>query len=299
MCKGRRRSLACRVPFGPSKTYILFPRFATRSFRSRHSHAPPSDIFKAIEHDDNRDFLLRVSFIEIYNEETRDLLNQSAPLNIREDPKKGVYVDAKETIVTSFEQVLNVLEAGEKIRHVGSTSMNERSSRSHTIFRITLESRMKNEDGDAIADARAPAADSIVRVSTLNLVDLAGSESVRLTGASGERQKEGGKINQSLLTLSRVIHSLGEASTTNGFVHVNYRDSKLTRILQPNLSGNARIAVICCATPSELYLEETRSTLQFAARAKLVKTRAKVSEERPTDGPPAPPTCPHTRPHPH
>lgn len=113
-----------------------------------------------------------------------------------------------------------------------------------------------------------------VLVSTLNLVDLAGSESVRLTGASGERQKEGGKINQSLLTLSRVISSLGKG----GDNHVNYRDSKLTRILQPSLSGNAKMAVICCATPSELYLEETRSTLQFATRAKLVKTRAKVNE---------------------
>ncbi|GMH68023.1 hypothetical protein TL16_g04829, partial [Triparma laevis f. inornata] len=140
-------------------------------------------------------------------------------------------------------------------RSVGSTGMNERSSRSHTIFRITLESRE----------------DTTVRVSTLNLVDLAGSESVRHTGAEGQRQKEGGKINQSLLTLSMVIQSLGQAASSNQHVHIKYRDSKLTRILQPSLSGNARMAVICCATPSELYLEETRSTLQFAARAKLVK----------------------------
>ena len=112
-----------------------------------------------------------------------------------------------------------------------------------------------------------------VRVSNLSLVDLAGSESVRHTGATGDRQKEGGIINQSLLTLSRVIGSLGQNAT-----HVNFRDSKLTRILQPSLSGNARMAIICCATPSELYLEETRSTLQFASRAKLVKTRAQVNE---------------------
>lgn len=93
-----------------------------------------------------------------------------------------------------------------------------------------------------------------------------------------QRQKEGGKINQSLLTLSMVIQSLGQAASSNQHVHIKYRDSKLTRILQPSLSGNARMAVICCATPSELYLEETRSTLQFASRAKLVKTRAQVNE---------------------
>ena len=148
--------------------------------------------------------------------------------------------------------------------------MNERSSRSHTIFRITLESRdassslaegeQSTPDGKTAADDVAP--DASVRVSTLNLVDLAGSESVRHTGAIGERQKEGGKINQSLLTLSMVIQSLGQAASSNQHVHIKYRDSKLTRILQPSLSGNARMAVICCATPSELYLEETRSTLQ-------------------------------------
>ena len=112
-----------------------------------------------------------------------------------------------------------------------------------------------------------------VRVSNLSLVDLAGSESVRRTGATGDRLKEGGMTNKSLFTLSRVIESLGQNAT-----HVNFRDSKLTRILQPSLSGNARIAIICCASPSDLYLEETRSTLQFASRAKLVKTRAKVNE---------------------
>lgn len=101
-----------------------------------------------------------------------------------------------------------------------------------------------------------------------------GSESVRHTGATGNRAKEGGKINQSLLTLSRVIHALGQ----EGNVHKGFRDSKLTRILQPSLSGNARMAVVCCITPADKYLEETRSTLQFASRAKMVKTCAVVNE---------------------
>ncbi|KAL7520313.1 hypothetical protein ACHAWX_005043 [Stephanocyclus meneghinianus] len=250
-------------------------------------HMAASDIFSHIERDTERVFLVRVSFIEIYNEEVRDLLvsgGDDNTLSVREDPRRGVFVNSNETIVTGLDSLLSVLFAGEKNRSVASTGMNERSSRSHTIFRITVESRLKSvekdEDGNSddemeedFDDNELGNGNGAVRVSTLNLVDLAGSESVRHTGATGDRQKEGGKINQSLLTLSRVIGSLGQNAT-----HINFRDSKLTRILQPSLSGNARMAVICCATPSELYLEETRSTLQFASRAKLVKTRAQVNE---------------------
>jgi centromeric protein E len=116
-------------------------------------------------------------------------------------------------------------------------------------------------------------AEGAVLVASLNLVDLAGSESVRHTGATGQRAKEGGNINKSLLSLSRVIHALSQPGT-----HVSFRDSKLTRLLQPSLSGNAKMAVVCCVTPSEKYIEETRSTLQFASRAKLVKTHATVNE---------------------
>ncbi len=115
--------------------------------------------------------------------------------------------------------------------------------------------------------------DGAVLVASLNLVDLAGSESVKHTGAIGQRAKEGGKINQSLLSLSRVIHALSQPGA-----HINFRDSKLTRLLQPSLSGNAKMSIVCCVTPAERYAEETRSTLQFASRAKLVKTNAKVNE---------------------
>lgn len=114
--------------------------------------------------------------------------------------------------------------------------------------------------------------DGTVLVSTFNLVDLAGSESVKHTGAIGQRAKEGGKINQSLLSLSRVIHALAQPGA-----HVNFRDSKLTRLLQPSLNGNAKMSIICCITPADRYLEETRSTLQFASRAKLVTTNATVN----------------------
>ncbi len=190
---------------------------------------------------------------------------------MREDPRKGVYIDAHEETVGDFETVLKILRTGERQRHTGCTEMNSRSSRSHTIFRLVVESQQMF---DKSVHASPEEVDPSTLVATLNLVDLAGSESVRHTGATGIRQKEGGMINQSLLTLSRVIQTL----TQPGNSHVNYRDSKLTRILQPSLSGNARMAIICCATAAEGFLEETRSTFQFASRAKEIKTRAVVNE---------------------
>lgn len=192
-------------------------------------------------------------------------------MQVREDPRKGVYIDAHEEVVAGFDHVLRILNSGEQQRHVGCTEMNSRSSRSHTLFRLVVESQQHYVRG---THASEDDVDPAVLVATLNLVDLAGSESVRHTGATGLRQKEGGNINRSLLTLSQVIQKLSQGGTP----HVNYRDSKLTRILQPSLSGNASMAIICCATPAEGFLEETRSTLQFASRAKMIKTRAIVNE---------------------
>lgn len=249
-------------------------------------HLAARDVFRLISETQDRDFLLRVSFVEIYNENIRDLLDPEMPtLQIREDPRKGVYLEAHESIITDFDSILMALKTGSKHRRVEATAMNERSSRSHTIFKMIVESKARPVAGVAgtaapeiAAAAPTPAADGdvdgAVLVATLNLVDLAGSESVRHTGATGNRAKEGGKINQSLLTLSRVIHALGQ----DGNTHKGFRDSKLTRILQPSLSGNAKMAVVCCITAAEKYLEETRSTLQFASRAKMVRTCAVVNE---------------------
>jgi len=248
-------------------------------------HMAAEDIFSYIINDPDRIFVVRVSFLEIYNEEVRDLLvsgNSENVLSIREDLRRGVFVNATESVVTDLPSLLRTLFVGEKKRSFASTRMNERSSRSHTIFRITVESREKpvnqnddvSSDKDDIGMGSVCSDDGPVRISTLNLVDLAGSESLKHREENGDRLKEGSKINQSLLTLSRVISALG----SSGQPHINFRDSKLTRILQPSLSGNARMAIICCVTPSELYQEETRSTLQFASRAKLVKTRAHINE---------------------
>jgi len=158
-------------------------------------HMAARDIFSNIQSQPNRMFLVRASFLEIYNEEVRDLLSTSSnTLPIREDPRRGVFVQSQEELVTDFNGLLRLLFQGEKSRQVASTGMNERSSRSHTIFRITVESR-ENEEGDELGGSDS-STDGAVRISTLNLVDLAGSESVRHTGATGDRQKEGGMINQ-------------------------------------------------------------------------------------------------------
>lgn len=161
-------------------------------------HMAARDIFSIIESQPNRMFLVRASFLEIYNEEVRDLLSSSNnTLPIREDPRRGVFVQSQEEMVTDFSSLLRLLFQGEKSRQVASTNMNERSSRSHTIFRITIESRENegNAEGGDSEDSGS-SSDGAVRISTLNLVDLAGSESVRHTGATGDRQKEGGMINQ-------------------------------------------------------------------------------------------------------
>ncbi|XP_026197347.1 centromere-associated protein E isoform X2 [Anabas testudineus] len=229
------------------------------------------DVFQTIKNCPKKEFLLRVSYMEIYNETVTDLLVDSwkrKPLEVRETINKNIYVaDLTEELVTSPAQALAWIRKGEKNRHYGKTKMNQRSSRSHTIFRMILESR---ERSDPVSGENA---DGAIIVSHLNLVDLAGSERASQTGAEGARFKEGCNINRSLFTLGQVIKKLTDESQ-KGFT--NYRDSKLTRILQNSLGGNAKTVIICTITP--VTLDETLSTLQFASTAKKMKNDPHVTE---------------------
>ncbi|KAK6938551.1 Kinesin motor domain [Dillenia turbinata] len=265
------------------------------------------DIFEKIQMTTDREFLIRVSYMEIYNEEINDLFaveNQKLP--IHESLERGIFVAGlREEIVNSAEQVLELIKLGEGLtpaewlsidllhtycvckcimdfffsvfirtavnRHFGETNMNARSSRSHTIFRMVIESKGKDTNscnGYSHSDA--------VRVSVLNLVDLAGSERIAKTGAGGVRLKEGKYINKSLMVLGNVINKLSDGVKQRG--HIPYRDSKLTRILQPALGGNAKTSIICTVAPEEVHVEESKGTLQFASRAKRITNCAQVNE---------------------
>ena len=219
-----------------------------------------------IQQTDGMQYLLRVSCMEIYNETITDLLDTTkVNLKIKEnyDGEIGVR-DLTEQPVASPEEVLELMVGAINSRQVAATKMNDTSSRSHTIFRIMIESRSLDDD-----------ADGAVRAACLNLVDLAGSERIKNTGAAGDRLKEAGNINKSLLTLGSVIGKLAEGADG---AHIPYRDSKLTRILQNSLGGNARTAMICAVTPASEHAEETISSLKFASRAANIKNEAKVNE---------------------
>ena len=186
-------------------------------------------IFRHINDTAKREFMLRISYIEIYNEQISDLLSSdNKKLHIRLNKSGETYVDSKKNVVSCEADIYEALKVGNKKRHVGSTNMNERSSRSHTIFKIMIESYERQNRRESKDDY-----DGAVLVSHLNLVDLAGSENARQTSAAGVRLREAGNINKSLLTLSRVIHQISSKTKA----HVNFRDSKLTFILKPSLAG--------------------------------------------------------------
>jgi len=225
-----------------------------------------ASIFDYIKNTPQREFLLRVSYLEIYNEVINDLLRlEGSNLNVREDKKRGIFVDGlKEEIVVSPEHVMHVINSGEAHRHVASTDYNLISSRSHTIFRMIIESNLLGEG------------DKRTKVSGLTLIDLAGSEKV--VSESSLRKREGAFINKSLLTLGTIISKLSERKKGEKIGHLPYRDSKLTRILEHTLSGNSKIAIIATITPASPNFEETTNTLKFATRAKKVtKEKATIN----------------------
>ncbi|XVE75754.1 hypothetical protein DITRI_Ditri12bG0118200 [Diplodiscus trichospermus] len=227
------------------------------------------DVFSIIEETPNREFLLCVSYLEIYKEVVNDLLNPAGQnLRIREDAQ-GTFVEGiKKEVVLSPAHALSLIAAGEEHRHVGLTNFNLLSSRSHTIFTLTIESSLCGENSEGGA----------VNLSQLHLIDLAGSESSKVE-TFGVRWKEGSYINKSLLTLGTVISKLTDGRAT----HIPYRDSKLTRLLQSSLSGHGRISLICTVTPSSSNTEETHNTLKFAHHAKHIEIQAaqnKIIDEK-------------------
>lgn len=226
------------------------------------------DIFNTIENSPEREFLIRVSYLEIYQENVVDLLgNLAKHLDIKENYHGTVFVEnLKENVATSVEEVMKEMKKAEVNRHIGATKMNERSSRSHTIFRVIIESHLRTDESGKSDDV-----DDAVMVAHLNFVDLAGSENAKQTAASGQRLAESCAINKSLLSLSLVIGQLSTGST-----FVNYRNSRLTRILQNALGGNSKTAIICTISPASL--EQSISTLRFATSAKSIKNKPVVNE---------------------
>ncbi|KAL2783895.1 kinesin motor domain-containing protein [Aspergillus keveii] len=253
-----------------------------------------TDIFSFIRETPHREFLLRVSYLEIYNEKIHDLLSASiGPANgpqeeikLREDSKRGVYATPlKEEIVQSPTQLLRVIARGDHARRTGSTQFNARSSRSHAVVQIVVESRERVPTGTT-QDRRSGLAPGGVRVSTLSLIDLAGSERA---ADDKERRTEGAHINKSLLTLGNIISRLSETKDKAAGTadkegkHLPYRDSKLTRLLQPALSGNSLVSILCTVQLGSSVNSnsgETLNTLKFAARAKNnIVSHAKRAEE--------------------
>lgn len=265
-----------------------------------------TDIFSYIRETPSREFLLRVSYLEIYNEKIHDLLSappagtaagpgasQQEEIKLREDSKRGVYASPlKEEIVQSPTQLLRVIARGDQARRTSSTQFNSRSSRSHAVVQIVVESRERIPGGAAMGDnKRSGLLPGGVRVSTLSLIDLAGSERAAETK---ERRTEGSHINKSLLTLGTVIARLsgdkdkdGKPTDKDG-KHLPYRDSKLTRLLQGALSGDSLVSILCTiqigyvgsTAAQNTHTSETLNTLKFASRAKNnIISHAKKAEE--------------------
>ncbi|XWS70127.1 hypothetical protein CRYUN_Cryun03dG0022500 [Craigia yunnanensis] len=223
------------------------------------------DIYEHIKSTRERDFVLKLSALEIYNETVVDLLNRdSGCLRLLDDPEKGTIVEKLvEEVVKDSQHLRHLVGICEAQRQVGETALNDKSSRSHQIIRLTIESSLR-ENSECVKSFLA----------SLNLVDLAGSERVSQTNADGARLKEGSHINRSLLTLTTVIRKLSGGKRS---AHIPYRDSKLTRILQNSLGGNARTAIICTMSPALSHVEQTRNTLSFATSAKEVTNNAHVN----------------------
>lgn len=240
-----------------------------------------AEVFKLIDENDLLDYTVRVSYLEVYKEEFRDLLQvetASKDIQIREDDKANIVLyGVKETEVEGLDEVLSLLEMGNMAKHTGATHINRQSSRSHTIFSVTMEQRRNagRLTRLVLQDKASVPASGQVLTSKFNFVDLAGSERVVKTGNTGERLRESIQINSGLLALGNVISALGDPRRKGS--HIPYRDSKITRILKDSLGGNAKTVMIACVSPSSSDFDESLTTLNYASRAQNIKNKAVVN----------------------
>ncbi|XP_035159693.3 kinesin-like protein KIF7 isoform X17 [Callithrix jacchus] len=270
---------------GSGKTYTMGEASVASLLEDEQGIVPRAmaEAFKLIDENDLLDCLVHVSYLEVYKEEFRDLLEvgtASRDIQLREDERGNVVLcGVKEVDVEGLDEVLSLLEMGNAARHTGATHLNRLSSRSHTVFTVTLEQR-----GRTPSRLPRPAAGQLL-VSKFHFVDLAGSERVLKTGSTGERLKESIQINSSLLALGNVISALGDPQRRGS--HIPYRDSKITRILKDSLGGNAKTVMIACVSPSSTDFDETLNTLNYASRAQNIRNRATVNwrpeAERPSE----------------
>ncbi|XP_027465995.1 kinesin-like protein KIF28P [Zalophus californianus] len=226
------------------------------------------ELFQAIEKQEgNEEYQVTFSMLEIYNEQIRDLLSRTKKpggLKVREDQQLGFYVDGLKSVpCENYAQIERLMEQGTKIRTTASTNMNASSSRSHMV--ITIQFKQVFLDSN------------LTKQSSINLVDLAGSERQKSSGSEGDRLKEGSRVNLSLTSLGNVISALADAATGKRVLHVPYRDSVLTKLLQPALGGNSRTTLIAAISPADICYEETLSTLRYAERAKKIQNKAVVN----------------------
>ncbi|XP_065266728.1 kinesin-like protein KIF1A isoform X7 [Emys orbicularis] len=239
------------------------------------------DLFSRINDttNDNMSYSVEVSYMEIYCERVRDLLNpkNKGNLRVREHPLLGPYVeDLSKLAVTSYNDIQDLMDSGNKARTVAATNMNETSSRSHAVFNIIFTQKRHDAETDVTTE----------KVSKISLVDLAGSERADSTGAKGTRLKEGANINKSLTTLGKVISALAEMDSgpnknkkKKKSDFIPYRDSVLTWLLRENLGGNSRTAMVAALSPADINYDETLSTLRYADRAKQIRCNAVINED--------------------
>ena len=284
--EGYNSSIFAYGQTGTGKTYTM-EGFTLIPYDEKRGLVPRviEDIFFYINENKNKDinnndikYEIRASYLQIYNESISDLLiPEKKNLNIREDKKKGIFVDnLSEWIVKDSNDIYTLLSKGVENRATASTSMNEISSRSHAIFIIILEQNILKKEKYGIE------INTVKKMSKLNLVDLAGSERTKISGAKGKQLEESKRINKSLSALGNVINALTELKSfkNNNINHIPYRDSKLTRLLEDSLGGNSITTMITMISPCQNFINETLSSLLFAKRAKKVKNKPKINEEK-------------------